>query len=381
MISESALDELKTRDTNRCDVVAGKWVSLHKRGQKMVGPCPICGGSKGNERFEATAASWVCAVCQDGGDVIRLVMQRQNLDFRAAVEWLGGAHPLDPVEEARRNREREEKAATREAEAQHFRDRERGKLYDIWNRAVAPAGTAVEAYLSVRGLPLPPDAGKRLRCAPQLPYFAHGGADATVLWRGPAMVAPIVRADGKFSGLHFTYLDPSSPKGKARIANPETGEIMPAKKVRGSKAGGFIPLIGGRDVSRLIIGEGIETVLSVWHALASSGRDLGDWAFWSAVDIGNLGGKAAATIAHPKLVDARGRARRVPGPEPDLDAQAITLPDSIEDVVLLGDGDSDPVLTACALYRAQSRLAEPKRVVRVARAPDGTDFNDILTAA
>jgi hypothetical protein len=194
------------------------------------------------------------------------------------------------------------------------------------------------------------------------------------------MVAPIIRADGKFSGLHFTWIDLDQASGKASITDPETGEPLPAKKVRGSKNGGTIPLVTAAPMTRLIIGEGIETVLSAWLALHEAGRDLGTTAFWSAVDLGNLGGKAAGTITNPELVDARGRARRMPGPEPDLASPAI-MPDSVEDVVLLGDGDSDRVLTECALRRAAARWGNERRWVRVAWAPVGCDFNDVLRGA
>jgi CHC2 zinc finger len=381
MIADNVIAQLKA--DNPCDQVASQWVRLRRRGKGFIGPCPICSKaqqSKTDGRFEIKDRDgWVCASCQDGGDVIALVMRVEGCDFKAAVERLGGAREVDQAEVEKRARERAADQEKRERDAHHFRERERGKLYDIWNRALAPAGTAVEHYLALRRLALPPDANKRLRLVPEMPYFAHGGRDA--LWRGPVMVAPIVGTDGIFRGLHFTYIDLAERKGKARIEDPETGEFMPAKKVRGSKAGGFIPLIGKREAFRLVIGEGIETVLSVWHALAPSGRDLGDWAFWSAVDLGNLGGKAAATVAHPALVDARGRARRVPGPEPDLDAPAIALPDSVEDVVLLGDGDSDRLLTEYALRRATSRWTTSRRTIRTAFAPSGHDFNDLLGAA
>ena len=118
----------------------------------------------------------------------------------------------------------------------------------------------------------------------------------------------------------------------------------------------------------------------MWHALDSVGRDLLATEFLAAVDLGNLGGKAAETIVHPTLKDAAGRARRIPGPDPDMDSPAISVPPEVEEIVLLGDGDSDPLLTRCALHRAQLRLQHEKdsRAVRVAWAPEGRDFNDLL---
>jgi CHC2 zinc finger len=385
VISDAALSQLKA--DRPCADVAASWVRLRRHGKGMIGPCPICSRdrqSKTDGRFEIKDRDgWVCAACQAGGDVIALVMQVEGLDFKGAVERLGGVRDVDPAEVVRRDSERAAAAARRDNDAAFYRERERGNLYDIWNHALPPAGTAVEAYLKKRAVVLPPDAHKRLRCIPDMPYFAHGGKDAPVIRRCPAMVAPVVRADGKFSALHFTWLDLDELKGKAKILDPETGEALPSKKVRGSKAGGTILLVKPpQPATRGIYGEGIETTLSVWHALASLGHDLSSTEFRSTVDMGNLAGKATGTIPHPTLKDAAGRARRVPGPDADLAASAITVPTEIKEVVLLGDGDSDRVVTACALYRAQTRIERACNapIVRVAWAPSSVDFNDLLMA-
>jgi hypothetical protein len=110
-------------------------------------------------------------------------------------------------------------------------------------------------------------------------------------------------------------------------------------------------------------------------------------AFWSGVDLGNLGGKAAAVVPHPTLKTAQGRVQRVPGPEPDLLSPGIAIPDSVIDVIMLGDGDSDRFTTQCALARASKRFAlnseamtKIDRTVRCAWAPVGLDFNDMLRA-
>ena len=48
--------------------------------------------------------------------------------------------------------------------------------------------------------------------------------------------------------------------------------------------------------------------------------------------------------------------RRVPGPPPDFDAPGIVVPANVNDVVLLGDGDSDRFNTERSLARASLRL-------------------------
>jgi hypothetical protein len=133
-----------------------------------------------------------------------------------------------------------------------------------------------------------------------------------------------------------------------------------------------------------VIGEGIEKVLAVVRSLSESGRDTTRLAAWSSADLGNLGGKAASTVAHPSLLNTSGRAQRVPGPEPDFTAQCIAIPDSVDDLILLGDSTSDRFLTECALARGARRYRlradGSARAVRIAWAPDGQDFDDLLKA-
>lgn len=378
LLSDVALDDVRAR--NPVDQVASRFVTLRRSGRKLVGPCPICSpnpASRTAGRFEVDGETWVCAVCSDGGDVIRLVQRVQGLDFRAAVAWLGGAQEIDPEEARRREAERARKRAAQEWASAHYREEERRRIWQMWQAGRPIAGTAVEAYLAQRGLPLPPP-GAALRFAGDVPYYETGAADARVIHRGPAMLAAIVAPDGRFSGLHTTWLDLAPPNGKALIVSPRTGEVLPAKKVRGTKLCGRIELVRCREPRRLVIGEGIETVLSVWTALARAGRDLGATAFWSSIDLGNLGGRATETVPHPTLLNERGRPQRVPGPVPDMAVPGIPVPDSVTDIVLLGDGDSDRVLTDNALKRAAARWARPGRVIRAAWAPEGRDFNDLI---
>lgn len=392
------LDELKSRPGNSCaDVAARLGVRLRPHGRGWIGPCPVCSPDlqdASSTRFEIKAGSegWVCAVCTDGGDVIALVQRALPTDFRGAVEWLGGlSGSIDPAAQEARERARAAEQAKKDATSARYRERERGALYDVWRRAAQPLGTPVEAYLAHRGLPVPPwlHGAARLRYVADMPYF-HGQTvdDAghkqyPVIHRGPAMVAAIVRG-GKFSGLHITYLA-AGGEGKAQISDPATREALPAKKVRGSKSGGRIDLILVAPpgmARRWIGGEGIETVLTVWHAMTTCGIDLSTTQFSSTVDLGNLAGKASAQIVHPTLTDTRGRARRVPGPEPDLTAPAVSLDDSIEEAIILGDADSDQVTTQCAIHRGAERFraARADRVVKAAFAVEGLDFNDMLRA-
>jgi hypothetical protein len=409
MISDQALDALKER--NPVHAVAGESVVLRHRGKRgFIGPCPMCSDdprSRTAMRFECDADKWVCAVCQDGGDVIKLVQKREGLSFTAAIDRLGGVREERPTPAlARRaglrafvaggvmgevpapfNTDNALRVAwcegwgqgrKRELYEAYARERERKRLHDFWQAAVRWRGSPVEDYLACRGLIAPDNA--RLRCHNDMPMFADGREHEPLLvHRGPAMLAPFLDAAGVFRGLHITWIDTAAPKCKAEIVHPDTGEMLPAKKMRGTKAGCYLDLGGCRDNPRRILaGEGIETVAAVYTALVRAGRDITGSAFRAAGDLGNLAGKASAQLSHPTLKGENGRARRVPGPDPDPNSPAMPVPESVTELVLLKDGDSEPFLTVNAMERASRRHAREGRVIRVPFVPNGLDYNDVM---
>ena len=85
-ISASAIADLELR--NPCDATASQWETA-QAWQKFVGPCPLHSAdpeARDSISFECDAEGWVCAVCHDGGDVLRLVALRHGLDPRADFE-------------------------------------------------------------------------------------------------------------------------------------------------------------------------------------------------------------------------------------------------------------------------------------------------------
>jgi hypothetical protein len=379
MFSVNQLDQIK-RD-NPCHVIAAQWVTLRRKGKGYVGPCPIHSPdptARDSTGFECSADGWMCAVCQDGGDVIKLVMRREGIEFPAAVERLGGAKALDAENVVRLEEERARKRAKAEESSKQFREKARETAFDIWQRGRPIEGTPAERYLALRlGAEWPPIFGRSpLRVIEDMPYWADGSNKSEEIWRGPALLAPIVRG-GRFAGVHLTYIDLAQPKGKLALSHPQTGVLLPAKKVRGSLKGGHIELISWQTARRLIIGEGIEKVLAAAYALSTpSNTD-----FWTAVDLGNLGGKAATTVAHPTAKTPAGRPQRIPGPEPDLTEPGVEIPDSVEEIVILGDMSSDRYLTMCAIRRAAARWEKPGRVIKVAWSSPLGDFDDELRIA
>lgn len=364
------------------------------RKTRFIGPCPGCGGV---DRFSLNMKKNIfwCRKSAEGGDAISLARHIRSCDFLEAVEILTGrpAPGRTVSEEEKRERaarvveiEARRKAESERlaAEENEFRSREIERARKIWKAAGKIEGSAAEAYLRHRGLVAFP--GAKLRAVSDLPYWHNIGGEWRSIYSGPAMVAAIQGRDGRFIGCHITWIDPAlqTASGKACIAHPETGEILDAKKVRGSQKGGHIKL-GGAGLHRLVVGEGIETVLSVELAESTFERAASTF-YWSSVNLHNLGGKSAGSVQHPSLTltDSKGRTRaqRVPGPVPDLsDIAVLEPPEEVRDILLLGDGDSEHFTTRNVLLRFAARWQRPHRTIRAAWADAGADFNDMLRGA
>ncbi|OCC05242.1 hypothetical protein BA190_10085 [Labrys sp. WJW] len=397
MIDDAAFKDwvARARDVDLVSEVERRGIKLGK-GHERAGPCPI--ERQGRDRFAVNVRKklWSCRGCGTGGDVIKLVMMASGIDFLAACELLAGPPPhgraLTPEEkaeiaerEAKRDKEAADAQAEKDRQADAYREKERKRLYEIWCAGRALAGTPAAYYLEARGIPQVP-ATAALRFHPQMRYYVPESNGWKMVHTGPALNAAIVGPDGRFRGLHTTYL--TRENGFWRKFSPgldPDGEPWPEKKVRGTKKGNHIVLRSVPEPRRLFVGEGIETGLSVWYAMARA-RRLGDGdMFLSSVDLGNLAGRATETVRHPTATttDAKGRTRavKVPGPVPDLNSQAFVVPAGIEELFLLGDGDSEAYMTQQALIRAGARhgqLCPSLKAIRCAMADADEDFNDML---
>ena len=196
----------------------------------------------------------------------------------------------------------------------------------LWQRCRAIDGTHAEVYLRTRGI----DRCRfpALRFHPALFHRDGGGVR-----RLPALVAAVTGADGErpgradITGVHRTWLDPSRP-AKAPVARP--------RKALG-RVHGLAVRFGHLAPPTLLVGEGIETVLSLVTAMP-------DTVAAAALSAGSLG--------------------------------AFAPPPGVRRLVVVRDNDPDG-------ERAAERLAQ-----RCARAgvaayvlvPEGADFNDDLLA-
>jgi putative DNA primase/helicase len=187
----------------------------------------------------------------------------------------------------------------------------------IWQGSQAVEGTPVATYLRSRGLDLPASPALRFHAGLKHP---SGGS-----W--PAMVALVtLGGTGWPIAVHRTYLDRDGG-GKA--------PVNPAKMMLGPCRGGVVRLGAPGDV--LMVGEGIETCLAAMQATGN--------AAWAALSTSGL--------------------------------RSLDLPRDVNDVIVLADGDEPGEAAAQDCARRWKREA---RRVRIARPPQGMDFNDLLKA-
>ena len=95
---------------------------------------------------------------------------------------------------------------------------------------------------------------------------------------------------------------------------------------------------------------------------------------WAAGDLGNI----AADGLGPSEPHPDKPGRWIPSIDPDPDAPGLMPPEWADLVVLLGDGDSDPLVTRARLECARRRYEAAGFRTVIAMAPDGADFNDLV---
>jgi hypothetical protein len=185
----------------------------------------------------------------------------------------------------------------------------------IWQSAKPARGTPVETYLASRRIYLPPPDALRFHARLKHPSGA--------IW--PAMVALVTNGvNGTPLAIHRTYL-----------AHDGTGKapVEPQKMMLGPCRGGVVRLAD--HVDGLMVGEGIETCLA---AMRATGHPA-----WAALSTSGL--------------------------------RALDLPKTVRDVIVLADGDD---AGEAAARNCAGRWKREGRRVRIARPPQGLDFNDML---
>lgn len=341
---------------------------------EITGYCPRCGGAekRGSDRFHINLRknSFYCRKCDVGGDQIALVRFVRECSFFEALDWLCGQRQTIGAAPSGKPQPAPVAAEAKDPdEAERYRQGAIASARRIWQQGRAPAGTDVEAYLARRAIDIGALGGfpPAIRFHPELPYAHHVDGEWRVLHRGPAMLAAIQDAGGRFSAVHRTWLDLSRPRGKAVVLHPETGAAVKVKKGLGSKKGGAIRLTGGLQSEVMICAEGLETTWSAMMAGSHPGA-----AFWCLIDLGNMAGRQKA-----------GKGLRFAG-LPDLDdSEAFVPPPWVKRLIFVMDGDSDPRDTRAKLEAGLRRamVLRPGLRGQIAPAPEGKDLNDVLMGA
>ena len=249
-----------------------------------------------------TPGKWTDAALGTHGDLLDLIRHRSGAPtLRAALDEARAFLAL-PAATAYAGRDRYD--ATQAARR-------------LWRGCRAIDGTHAEHYLRARGLARCRFAA--LRFHPALRY-----REGASVQRLPALVAAVTGDDGAVTGVQRTWLDPRAP-AKADIAHP--------RKALGRIYGHAVRL--GPPGTALLVGEGIETVLSLIAAVP-------ELTAAAALSAGSLG--------------------------------AFAPPPGLARLVIARDNDDEGKHAAERLARRCAQV----HIAALVLVPEGGDFNDDL---
>lgn len=405
----SVLDDFieEARGVSIKDAAERLKLAFSPKGDEHAQPCPVSGGTD-RFSFNTSKNNWICRHCDVGGrDAIGMAAHCLELDLKDQAGFLeackavtgrdipeGGERETDEARAERLARIEAQRRRNAEAEAKRaedqagFREKERNKARGIYQGGgvlALSSATFGYHYLTNRGCGVPDD--RWLRLSAEVPYWhgQDGRGRPVEIYSGPAMIAPFIDPAGEIVGCHITWIDlQRPPKFRPLLTDPDTGEVLPTKKMRGTKKGGIIPLCGQPLAQRWLGAEGIENTL----AFGRFERFRADTFYFAAGDLGNMAGPAdpKSRFAHPSLKkpDKNGRERplSVAGPVPLVretsNPDAMVVPGHVDELVLLADGDSERVMTAAAMARARARHARVGRRIPVVWPRPGTDWAGLL---
>lgn len=268
---------------------------------------------KGPEAGPGAAGHWTDAATAEHGDLLDVIRESCGLtSFGDVAEEARRFLCLPQVDHASPNNPMPARATMGSPDAAQ-------RLIAI---AQPIRGTPVETYLAGRGIVPVHDAGA-LRYHPRCYYRPDDGAPAQ---RRPAMVASVTDLQGRITGAHRTWLAPDG-SGKAAVTTP--------RRAMGNLLGHAVRFGVVEDV--LVVGEGIETMLSLRAALPSMPMA-------AALSAGHLG--------------------------------AVEIPRSLRRLYIARDADAagDKAVAALTARAAAAGIAV------LVLSPRGGDFNDDLQA-
>lgn len=284
-------------------------------------PCPVCGGKSwcsfhvaGINKLGRYESEWVKCTRRGPGDLPESPGYSCKDTFTGADgtwhKWLPGDYRIEELDQEAVRRWESQRKAKREADERKERlklARGRKTAQDEWHFAEhhesgGKAHPRIIDYLASRGIRLAAD--EVPRSLAYCPLAIETWDDEAKAWLGSeGICARVLDSSGEQCGLHVTYLDPVEPRKR-------DGDT-PRKKF-GPCGGGAVRLIDKPDSRVLIVGEGIETTLSVGVA---AGHRYTTWAALDAIALANLqfpeGFFAKRTGVHSVLIAA------------DLDANSV----------------------------------------------------------
>lgn len=257
-------------------------------------PCPVCGGHgwcafrrEGINARGDIESEWCKCMRRHAGDSPDDPSYRWEVGGEDRCghwsKWVAATHKIQSLDDASRARW----AAAAEARKAESLRREQEKLRRgrelatrEWRAAEQHPGggkghSRVVEYLRARGIDLTADAVPRTLAFHPMAIEAWV-AEANEWSSWPAMAACVTDQFGTQCGIHLTYLDHNAPKKRA-------GDT-PRKKF-GPCGGGAVRLVDRPQSRVLVLGEGIETTLSVAWSLDMR---CSAWAALDATSLANL---------------------------------------------------------------------------------------------
>jgi putative DNA primase/helicase len=211
-------------------------------------------------------------------------------------------------------------------------DKARTRFNALWAATVAldhPLAEPARRYLWQRGLTdLLSDLPCFWRFHPALDYWHTCAGQFESRGQFPALIAKIQAPDGTPVGLHQTYLTVEGHK--AAVSEPRKARTL----YKGALRGAAIRLYPATEC--LVVGEGIETALSVRIALP-------DWPCWSCLSASGL--------------------------------VNVQIPPGVGEVLIAAD--ADPAGESAA-EKLADRLTAAGKTVRVLQPDIGQDWNDLF---
>ncbi len=370
-------DAIKRRvSVQQCVEAFVPGIKLRRQGHDLVGLSPFKLEKTPSFRITERKGVWFCFATGQGGDVIRFVQKLLGLEpieaARRLAEVCLNDVPTIAVEdpaELRRREEARELERQRQAAEDQIRTENRIKhARDIWDAAGSAAGTLAEVYLTARGIDLEAIAKVYGSSVPACLRFSPRASvgEGSDRHHGPAMIAWIGDVDGRFRGIHRTFL---AKDGSAKAS------IASSKAMLGQAWGGFSRVTPETGEAEAIVGEGFETTLTVVAALARQGRRVQAFV---ALSLGNLCGAGLGDgRPHPHK-----RGHKLPALTPDPDRPGLILPAHIKRITILEDADGkDRLASEAHMARAVAKFQRLGLKVKVASPMAGADFNDMARVA